>query len=131
MSVAVLLLTHDKIGQAMLDTASKIIGELPLTMKRMGVGMAADVETTISKAHEQIASLDEGDGVLILTDLYGATPSNIAKQLQSDNIAVITGVNLPMLIRILNYPNLSLPEMVEKAVSGGHDGIVVIQPAGD
>jgi len=131
MSVAVLLLTHDKIGQAMLDTASKIIGKMPLTMIRMGVGMATNVETTIRKAHNQIASLDEGDGVLILTDLYGATPSNIAKVLQSDNIAVITGVNLPMLIRILNYPNLSLPEMVEKAVSGGHDGIIVIQPAGD
>lgn len=131
MSVAVLLITHDKIGQAMLDTAGKIIGQMPLTITRMGVGMNARLEATLDKAHQQIEQLDEGDGVLILTDLFGATPSNIARQLQSSHIAVITGLNLPMLIRVLNYPRLSLPEMVEKAVSGAHDGIIVIQSAGD
>lgn len=131
MSVAVLLITHDKIGQAMLDTASKIIGDMPLTINRMGVGMQAGLEETLEKAHGQIDRMDQGEGVLILTDLFGATPSNIARQLQSGNIAVITGLNLPMLIRVLNYPRLSLPEMVEKAVSGAHDGIIVIQPAGD
>lgn len=130
MSVAILLITHDKIGQAMLDTASKIIGELPLPIKRMGVGMNADIEDTLHNANEQIVILDQGEGVLVLTDLFGATPSNIANQLRSDNVAVITGLNLPMLIRILNYPGLSLPGLVEKAVSGGHDGIIVIQPAG-
>lgn len=130
MSVAILLITHDKIGQAMLDTASKIIGELPLQIKRMGVGMNADIENTLRIANEQIILLDQGEGVLVLTDLFGATPSNIANQLRSDNVAVITGLNLPMLIRILNYPGLSLPDLVEKAVSGGHDGIIVIQPAG-
>ena len=131
MSVAVLLITHDKIGQAMLDTAGKIMDELPLPISRMGVGMNANLDDTIATAGEQITKLDEGDGVLVLTDLFGATPSNIAHRLQAENIAVITGLNLPMLIRILNYPKLSLPEMVEKAVSGGHDGIIVIQPAGE
>jgi PTS system ascorbate-specific IIA component len=131
MSVAVLLITHDKIGQAMLDTADKIMGSLPLTIKRMGVSMKAGLEDTLEKAHAEIDDLDEGDGVLILTDLFGATPSNIARQLQAANIAVITGLNLPMLIRVLNYPNLSLPEMVDKAVSGAHDGIIVIQTAGE
>lgn len=131
MSVAVLLITHDKIGQAMLDTAGKIIGSMPLTIERFGISMNASLEDTLDKAHERIDKLDEGDGVLILTDLYGATPSNIARQLQSGNIAVITGLNLPMLIRVLNYPQLSLPDMVDKAVSGGHDGIIVTLPAGD
>lgn len=131
MSVAVLLITHDKIGQAMLDTAGKIMGTMPLSIHRMGISMNARLEDTLDKAHQQIADIDEGDGVLILTDLFGATPSNIARQLQSGNIAVITGLNLPMLIRVLNYPRLSLPEMVDKAVSGAHDGIIVVQPAGD
>lgn len=131
MSVAVLLITHDKIGQAMLDTAGKIIGKMPLTIKRMGISMNAGLEETLDKAHTQIDQLDEGQGVLILTDLFGATPSNIARQLHTGNIAVISGLNLPMLIRVLNYPRLSLPEMVEKAVSGAHDGIIVIQSAGD
>jgi PTS system ascorbate-specific IIA component len=87
MSVAVLLITHDKIGQAMLDTAGKIIGNMPLTIERLGISMNARLEDTLDKAHERIAKLDEGDGVLILTDLYGATPSNIARQWQSGNIA--------------------------------------------
>lgn len=131
MSVAVLLLTHDKIGQAMLDTAGKIIGDMPLSIHRMGVSMNARLEETIETAYQEIDQLDEGDGVLILTDLFGATPSNIARQLQSEHIAVITGLNLPMLIRVLNYPRLNLAEMVDKAVSGAHDGIIVIQPAGE
>ncbi len=130
MSVAILLITHDKIGQAMLDTAGKIIGDLPLPIKRMGIGMNADIENTLRNASQQIVQLDEGEGVLVLTDLFGATPSNIAKQLKSDHVAVITGLNLPMLIRILNYPGLNLSGLVEKAVSGGHDGIIVIQTAG-
>ena len=131
MSVSILLITHDKIGQSMLDTAGKIIGDIPLTIERLGISMNAQLEETLDKAHARIEKLDEGDGVLILTDLYGATPSNIARQLQSGNIAVITGLNLPMLIRVLNYPRLNLSEMVEKAVSGGHDGIIVTLPPGD
>jgi PTS system ascorbate-specific IIA component len=68
--------------------------------------------------------LDDGDGVLVLTDLFGSTPSNISVRLLSrGNIEVVSGVNLSMLIRVMNYPELSLPILVTKALTGGHDGI--------
>lgn len=67
-----------------------------------------------------------GDGVLVLTDIYGSTPGNIANRLfDAHGVAVIAGINVPMLIRVLNYPDLSLEELVNKAVTGGHDGIIL------
>lgn len=131
MSVAVLLITHDKIGKAMQDTAGKIIGQLPLPVETIAIGMNAQPEAALQEARSRIGQLDQGDGVLILTDLFGATPSNIASQLVSDKVAVITGLNLPMLIRILNYPALDLAGLVDKALSGGHDGVIKIQFCGE
>ena len=66
-----------------------------------------------------------GDGVLVLTDLYGSTPSNIACKLRRHgHVRVVSGVNLPMLIRVLNYPDLDLDSLKEKALSGGRDGVL-------
>ena len=74
-----------------------------------------------------VNELDTGDGVLILTDLCGATPSNIACRLSHlQHVKVVVGLNMPMLLRILNYPNLSLEEMAEKAVDGGRQGVMLL-----
>ena len=74
-----------------------------------------------------VMELDTGDGVLVLTDVCGATPSNIACRLVSlGRVMVVSGLNLPMLMRILNYPNLSLEELAERAVSGGRQGIMLL-----
>ena len=75
-----------------------------------------------------LASVNNGSGVLILTDMYGSTPSNIANSLKNmENIEVVAGVNLPMFIRILNYSDLNLADITEKALSGGHDGIILCE----
>ncbi|CAK0770012.1 hypothetical protein CCP3SC15_4060003 [Gammaproteobacteria bacterium] len=73
-------------------------------------------------------SLDQGDGVLVLTDMYGSTPSNIACRLDSEKVRIVAGVNLPMLIRVLNYSYLSLEDLTNKAISGGRDGIIHCRP---
>jgi mannose PTS system EIIA component len=79
------------------------------------------------QAREMVTALEQGDGVLVLTDIYGSTPSNIACALQSiDNVRIVTGLNLPMLIRVMNYADRDLEQLTEKASSGGHDGILVI-----
>jgi PTS system ascorbate-specific IIA component len=63
--------------------------------------------------------------ILILTDVFGATPCNIAKGLTTEHqMRIISGVNLPMLLKVLNYPQLSLDELVEKALQGGQAGII-------
>ena len=69
--------------------------------------------------------LDEGQGVLILSDIYGATPCNmVSKLLEPGRVEGVAGVNLPMLVRALTYRNESLARLVEKALSGGREGVV-------
>jgi PTS system ascorbate-specific IIA component len=87
-----------------------------------------DPTELLQEAHTQIATLDTGGGVLVLTDLYGATPCNIAARLLANpKIRVVSGMNLPMLIRVLNYPDLSLDALADKAVSGGRDGVMRVK----
>lgn len=124
MSIGLLLITHDQVGHALLHTATGTLGMCPLAVEVLSVKRGDSPELTLKQAKNLVASLNSGDGVLVLTDIYGSTPSNIAQALQVTKLVeVIAGVNLPMLIRVLNYPRLSLAELTAKAVSGGRDGI--------
>jgi PTS system ascorbate-specific IIA component len=77
-----------------------------------------------AEAHQLVENLDEGEGVLVFTDMHGSTPSNIAYSLaERGRVNVVSGLNLPMLIRTLNYLDLDLKTLTEKAVSGGREGI--------
>ena len=129
MKVGLLIITHGDIGQSLLDTAVAVLGTCPLQTRTLSVPMASDTEAVEAEARRHVAELDRGDGVLVLTDLYGSTPSNIACRLRADRVAVVAGTNLPMLVRVLNYPELELPLLVEKAVSGGQDGVVCCTPS--
>jgi PTS system ascorbate-specific IIA component len=75
-----------------------------------------------------IKLVDSGDGVLIMSDVYGATPSNIAmKLLEPGRIEGLAGVNLPMLLRALTYRDKDMETLVSRATTGGRDGIVNMQ----
>ena len=125
MTVNVLLITHDNVGQALLDAAIKMLGFCPLSAEVLSIQYDCDPELSIQHAREITHELEHGQGVLILTDLYGSTPSNIACALRDkENVRIVSGINLPMLIRVLNYPNLELDELELKAVSGGREGIM-------
>ncbi len=127
MSVGLLIISHNGIGPSMLGTATFMLGNCPLQAKLLTASRDCDPDELIAEANEQIELLDEGEGVLILTDLYGSTPSNIAGRLcKKNNVYTVTGLNLSMLIRVLNYPDLSLKELAEKAYTGGLDGIKTI-----
>ena len=124
MSIGILIVSHPGVGQSLLDTAVAIIGSCPIPTRVLPVPMDNNQEHTIQQANKYIHELDQGDGVLILTDLYGATPSNIACGLRNSKVSIVSGINLPMLIRILNYPDHTLEQLTEKALSGGYDGIL-------
>ena len=125
MPVNVLLITHQEVGTALLQAATNTLGELPLATTVISVNEDTDPETLLPRLQQFASQIDRGQGLLILTDLYGSTPSNIAASLQEPaNIRVIAGLNLPMLIRVMNYANLALPELAQKALSGGKDGII-------
>jgi len=124
MSVGLLLISHDGIGPALLGTTSLMLGGCPLQAKLLMASRDSDPDDLSRQAEEFVDALDTGDGVLILTDLYGSTPSNIASRMNNRHeIRAISGVNLSMLIRVLNYPELNLAALAEKALSGGQDGI--------
>ena len=126
MSTGLLLITHGSLGQDMLDVATAILGGCPLEVRTLAVDSSSDPDQVFEDASRICTELDHGDGVLLLTDLYGSTPSNISTRLiERHNVNVISGASIPMLLRVLNYPRLSLEELGEKAVSGAHDGVII------
>ena len=125
MSVHVILVTHDKIGRSLLEATALIFGQLPLPTTEIALTPHCDVQQIQQKLQDLVTQLQNPHGILILTDIFGASPHNIVKQLlPSDNTHVITGLNLPMLLKIMNYANLPLAELTQKALSGGQTGIV-------
>ncbi len=131
MSVGLLIVTHDRLGNVLLDSARQALGRCPLRTEVLGVGADCEPEDLYRRAARMCASLDDGDGVLVLTDLYGATPSNVAERLvqSRQDRRLVVGVNLPMLIRVFNYPGMDLRGLMDKALSAGREG--VFQVAGD
>lgn len=129
MSTGILLITHDGIGAGLLDTARYMLGELPVPAEALAVDSDADTGELDRRAAALARGLDDGQGVLVLTDLVGSTPANVADRVaESDRVIVVTGVNLPMLVKALNYARLPVGELAAKAVEGGRAGI--IQTAG-
>jgi PTS system ascorbate-specific IIA component len=125
MSIGLLIITHNHIGDALLLTATHMLEKCPLETKTLEVTNQSNPDLLRQQALELMHQLDQGDGVLVLTDMYGSTPSNIAATLLSKGrVHVVAGINLPMLVRVFNYPSLDLNDLTIKAVSGGNDGIV-------
>jgi PTS system ascorbate-specific IIA component len=128
MSVGLLIITHDGIGSSMLDAINHMIENSPLKVRFLSTSRECDPDELLKTANEYFDAIDDGDGMLVLTDLIGSTPSNIACRLNiHDKVNIITGINLSMLIRLFNYPELGLNELTRKAYSGGIDGITISQ----
>lgn len=125
--VGILIVSHGAFGEALIHCASHVLGKRPLHVGQVGVTVHDDPDAILPQARELLRQLDDGDGVLVLTDILGATPSNIATRLlQAGRVEGVSGVSLPMLIRALTYREEPLGMVVEKAVSGGHEGVVHI-----
>lgn len=128
MSIGILIITHNEVGNDILSTARDIFGALPTNTTVISIKPNSDYDKKLVEVRHSIAELDTGDGVLVLTDIFGATPCNIAlKAAKNTNTKVVTGINLPMLVRVLNYAHLPLKKIVDKAVSAGHDSIFECQ----
>lgn len=124
--VGVLLITHDPLGHVLRATADAILGHCPLPLDVLTVPLDADPDLTAAEAGRLATALDRGAGVLVLTDLYGSTPGNIAcRLLEWPQVRVVSGVNLPMLLKVCNYHTLALDALAEKAANGGRDGILL------
>jgi len=126
--IGILIIAHDNLGESLVRAVSHVLGTRPPQFEVLSVAAADDPVKLLPAARERVAQLDTGEGVLVFSDIYGATPCNLAcKLLEPGHIEVMAGVNLPMLVRAFTYRNKGLPMMVTKAVSGGCDGVLHIE----
>ncbi|WP_295385232.1 PTS fructose transporter subunit IIA [uncultured Thiodictyon sp.] len=125
MSVGLLLITHRPLGSDLLRVATEIFGTCPTRTGSLEVENDASGEQVLAEAQRLAERLDTGDGLLVLTDIYGATPANLAISLCANHPRrrVLAGVNLPMLLRALNYAGLDLEALADKALAGGREGV--------
>lgn len=127
MSVGIVVIAHDGIGPALAGTAHFVLGQLPLPLRVVVVSRDSQPDEVLEHLQAVVAELDQGDGILILTDMYGATPTNVARQItHARPVRIITGVNLPMLLHVLNYPDRDLDALAETALEGGRQGVITV-----
>jgi len=128
MTIGILLLTHNDIGSQLLLAAKTTYGSVPIQTEILSIDHYDQPSDLINLAKEYVKLLDNGSGVLILTDMFGSTPSNVAKELcYLKNVNVVSGINLSMLLNIFNYPKSSLRDLTNKAIEGGKDGVMQIK----
>lgn len=123
--VGILLLTHEPLGKAFIEAATHVFRARPERMEAIDVRADQDTGEVNRLAGEMIRRLDDGSGVLVITDVMGGTPSNCTLRLcNPGHIEVIAGISLPMLLRALTYRNDTLDVVVEMALAGGQSGAV-------
>lgn len=123
--IGVLIIAHGSLGASLIDCAAHVMGSRPAQLDYLEISKTDDPGEMLTKAKALVKRLDSGQGVLVLSDIYGATPCNIVTRLLAPDITEgVAGVNLPMLVRVLNYRQEGLHTCIEKALSGGREGVV-------
>ncbi|MCV0217777.1 PTS fructose IIA subunit family protein [Stenotrophomonas sp. Ps181] len=127
MTCGILLVTHPGVGTALLDVATRLLRQLPLKTEAFEVPFDADLDALLPLASTALRRVDGGHGVLILTDLYGASPANLAGQLARLGTPVrrVSALSLPMLLRVMNYPEQGLDQLPATAAAGTRNGAIV------
>ena len=123
MKVGILLVTHSDIGRQLLLTATSVFGKNPFQVELLSVDNYDQPNDVKELAEKYVKFLDNGAGVLVLTDIIGTTPSNIASCINHERIKVVAGLNLSMILNVFNYPDESLDQLSIKALEGGIQGV--------
>ena len=121
-----LVVTHGQLGQELVSAAQAIVGEISY-IAAVSIGWNDDVNESKKKIEQAVSEVDQGKGVIILTDMFGGTPSNLSLPLLKRNeLEIVTGVNLPMVIKLANQSGTdSLSELVTKVKKQGQSHISI------
>ena len=123
--IGILIISHGTLGESLIHCASHVLNKRPTRVKQLSVTAQDDPALLLPQARTLIRELNGSEGVLVLTDMYGGTPCNIASKLViPGKIEAVAGISLPMLIRVLNYRDRDLQTIVTKAISGGCEGVM-------
>ena len=119
-----IIVSHGKLAEELLNALTIILGET-VNIEAISIGWYDDVEASKKKINESLKKVDQKNGVLIFTDMFGGTPSNLSFSFLKDNmVEIITGVNLPMLIKFASLQRSnSLQEVAKKVVEQGQKNI--------
>lgn len=122
--IGLIIVTHCDLGRELLNAAKFIVGRIE-AVETIAINQNSDSRELLKTIEKKIATLNKGEGVLILTDMFGGTPSNLSLSfLKEEKVEVLTGVNLPMLIAtVQTRTKLPLSELAEKAQEAGKMGI--------
>lgn len=121
--IGILVVAHRPLGSALVEAARHVYGEVQ-QLAVLDIIPDATTGLALARAEQLIEDVDTGAGVLVLTDIFGATPSNLVASLAGPHVRVLAGVNLPMLLRAISYRQEPLSVVEEKAAAGGALGIV-------
>lgn len=123
--IGILLITHGSYGEALVQNACHVLNKRPAQLNQLGVAAQDDPLDLLPLARQMLSVVDNGHGVLILTDIFGASPSNLSlKLLRKGSVEGIAGVNLPMLLRALTYREKGMEVLLTRAIAGGRDGVI-------
>lgn len=126
--IGILLITHGSFGEALVQNACHVLNKRPAQLNQLGVAAQDDPLDLLPLAREMVGLVDDGQGVLILTDIFGASPANLAlKLLEPGCVEGLAGVNLPMLLRALTYRDKGMEILLNRARDGGRDGVFNMQ----
>ncbi|MDX5445074.1 MAG: PTS fructose transporter subunit IIA [Zoogloeaceae bacterium] len=126
--IGLFLVTHGTLGESLIQCVSHVLNKRPPQIAQLGVSAQDDPLDLLPTARQMLQGVDSGGGVLVLTDIFGATPSNIAcKLLEPGRVEGVSGVNLPMLLRALTYRERDMNTLIQRAISGGCDGVMHIK----
>jgi len=127
--IGILVISHEPLGTALLHCTRHIFGRLPVQLAALDVIPDEDPEAALHSARELLKRINDGSGVIVMTDIFGATPARIAARLAEPNrVRVIAGVNLPILVKALTYRRGPLEEVSERLMQGVRDTIMIIDP---
>lgn len=132
--ISLLIVAHGNLGDSLIQCATYVLGKRPEALENLDLSACKDPSEMLERAQASLDRMDQGDGVLILTDVYGATPCNtVCKIVRTRSVEAVAGVNLPMLLKALTYRDQGMVVLVEKAVDGGKSGIFSVpsEPAHD
>jgi len=126
--IGVLIVGHDTLPESLAQAVTHVLGQRPEQFEVLPMSCNDDPLDVLPRAKAAIARVDSGEGVLILSDIYGATPCNlVGKLIGPGRVEAVAGVNLPMLVRSLTYRSRDLDTMIRKAVSGGCEGVLQLE----
>ncbi len=127
MTCGILLVTHPGVGSSLLEVAPRLLRQLPLNAEAFEVPFDADLDAQLPLASAAMRRVEGEDGVLVLTDLYGASPSNLAARLARLGTPVrrVSALSLPMLLRVMNYPEQGLDQLPATAAAGARNGAII------